>query len=133
MEGVKTLLEFGADPWKEDEQSQNCLHISAYYGYREIIEHILKIPGDVFAYDFEDETAFHLAATEGHVDVLGQLFLHVNQQREGVDILSKRDVDDNSVLHCAVISGSQEAVRMRRRYECNHEIIRFFYECGRRI
>ena len=112
VEGVKTLLEFGADPWKEDEQSQNCLHIAAYYGYREIIEHILKIPGNVFASDFEDETAFHLAATEGHVDVLGQLFLHANQQREGVEILSKRDVDDNSVLHCAVMSGSQEAVRI---------------------
>ena len=112
VEGVKTLLEFGADPWKEDEQSQNCLHIAAYYGYKEIIEHILKIPGNVFACDFEDETAFHLAATEGHVDVLGLLFLHVNHLREGVDILSKRDVDDNSVLHCAVMSGSQDAVRM---------------------
>ena len=112
VEGVSTLLEFGADPWKGDEQSQNCLHIAAYYGYREIVEHILKTSGDVFASDFEDETAFHLAATEGHVDVLGQLFLHINARREGANILSKKDVDDNSVLHCAVMSGSQEAVMM---------------------
>ncbi|KAI6660993.1 Transient receptor potential cation channel [Oopsacas minuta] len=112
VEGVRTLLEFGADPWKEDEQSQNCLHIAAYYGFKEIIELILKIPGNVFASDFEDETAFHLCATEGHVNVLGQLFLHINFRKEGLNILSKRDVDDNSVLHCAVMSGSQEAVRM---------------------
>lgn len=112
VEGVKTLLEFGADPWKVDEQSQNCLHIAAYYGYREIIENILTKSGDVFASDFEDETAFHLCATEGHVDVLGQLFLHINIRKEGKGILSKQDVDDNSVLHCAVMSGSQEAVRM---------------------
>ena len=112
VEGVKILLEFGADPWQIDEQSQNCLHIAAYYGHKEIVELILTTNGEVFACDFEDETAFHLAATEGHVDVLTQLFLHINYRKQGTEILTKRDVDDNCVLHCAVMSGSQEAVKM---------------------
>lgn len=109
--GVSLLLDYSADPWTRNEQNENCLHLAAHNGHKEIIAEILsKSTNDLFAQDFEDETAFHLAARKGYVGVLNKLFQYCTKQNRAT-LLEKTDVDENTVLHCAVISGDYMTVK----------------------
>ena len=64
-EGVKILVEAGADVYAVNEANFTALHGAAFIGENEVIEYLVKQGADINAQQFQGQTAFRLAEGSG--------------------------------------------------------------------
>ena len=91
-----------------DQIENTALHVAAASGSLETVRELLKeaYAADVDQKNWDEQTACHLAATNGHSDVLALLLQH------DPSAIFDRDEDDNTPLHLAALNKHCQAVEM---------------------
>ncbi len=107
VEIVKVLLENGANVELEDSVGKRALHLAAYEGHLEMVEHILKVgKADINSKTSKHgNTAINIAVKKKKLDIFHYL---VNQ---GADV-NRYDNLGNGPLHEATRSGQMEVVKL---------------------
>eukprot|EP00392_Amoebophrya_sp_AT5.2_P008949 g8977.t1 len=70
---VKTLLEIGCDPEREDEKSNRSLHVAAHYGNANTCRLLLHAKAHVNVMNHLGRTPLHFAARAGHPRIFRML------------------------------------------------------------
>jgi ankyrin repeat protein len=76
--------------------------------HRFILACLLKHSPDLSTRSPQGETALHVAARLGLVEITEQLLAH----KKSIDAFSKDDIEGNNVLHLAALNGSERVCRL---------------------
>ncbi|KAL8797279.1 MAG: hypothetical protein Q9195_000432 [Heterodermia aff. obscurata] len=106
LEIVQVLIDRGADPLKADGKGRTALHHSVETGTR-CLEFYLQHNYDTTVTDEEYRTVWHLAALHKNIGALRTL---IHRSDSKVPPLSLQRSSELSLIACASISGSIEAV-----------------------
>ena len=107
VDGVKRLLDRGADPNWRSSKGGTVLMAAAQEGHSKIVDLLLAAGSDVNSTSSSGVTALILAAQNGHLDVVTRLV------RGGADILAK-DSEGGTALALAEESGHAEIAGLLR-------------------
>ena len=103
-EGVKLLLEAGADINAVNEADFTALHGAAFVGLNEVIKHLVKQGANIDAQQYKGQTAFRLAAGSGEfvwvaypgtAELLATLGADTALGIDGETLLRRREADDS--------------------------------------
>lgn len=84
----------------------SAIHLAAHFGKLSIIQLLLSVcPEDVDLMNNEGQTPLHIAASEGHIELIPELL------RNGSNALLQ-DADGRTALHLAVLKGHHDIVRL---------------------
>ncbi|KAJ6016453.1 ankyrin repeat-containing protein [Penicillium herquei] len=84
----------------------SAIHLAAHFGKLSIIHLLLSVcPEDVDLANHEGQTPLHIAASEGHIELIPELL------RSGANALLQ-DADSRTALHLAVLKGHFDIIRM---------------------
>ena len=103
LEITKKILKWKPELAKEvDENGWSPLHCAAYLGNITILKQLLEKSDKSVVYlrikDGNNKTALHIAASQGHMDVVKELVLH------SPDCCEQVDDDGNNALHLVMKS-----------------------------
>ncbi|KAJ5642151.1 hypothetical protein N7490_006151 [Penicillium lividum] len=103
----------------------SAIHLAAYFGKFSIIRLLLSTcPEDVDLLNHEAQTPLHIAAAEGHFEVIPELL------RAGANTLIQ-DVNGRTALHLAVSKGHFDVARLLLDSTQGHSIIHMADSAGR--
>ncbi|XP_052183080.1 ankyrin repeat-containing protein BDA1-like [Diospyros lotus] len=102
LEFVRTLLSKNPDlAGVLDLRRWSALHLAAAKGHRSVVKELVQANPDMCtALDADGRNPLHLATIKGDIDVLIEFF--EAQPHRIPELLSTRDVNDDTVLHLAV-------------------------------
>ncbi|KAJ5281824.1 hypothetical protein N7478_007196 [Penicillium angulare] len=84
----------------------SAIHLAAHFGKLSIIHLLLSVcPEDVDLLNHEGQTPLHIAASEGHIELIPELL------RAGSNALMQ-DAEGRTALHLAVLKGHSDVVRL---------------------
>jgi ankyrin repeat protein len=105
VEGIRMLLERGADPTAQDKDGKTPLHSASQRGNVEGIRMLLEKGADPTAQDKDGKTPLHFASQEGNVEGIRMLL------ERGADPTAQ-DKDGKTPLHFASERENVEGIRM---------------------
>ncbi|KAM3268567.1 hypothetical protein P3S67_031508 [Capsicum chacoense] len=110
-----------ADHLKRDEengyqvtpQGNTVLHVASLYGHSHFVAEVLKItPALLCCQNKKNETALHIAANEGHTEVVRVLLASVEDHNTKEKLTRMTDASGDSALHKAVRSQHLDVVKL---------------------
>ena len=105
VEGIRRLVEAGADVNAQDQGGTTPLHSVAHKGHMDVMKVLVELGADVNALNRDGATPLHCAAHQGHMDAVSVLV------EEGADAHAQNQ-NGATPLHLAAYMGHVEAVEM---------------------
>ncbi|KAI9766850.1 MAG: hypothetical protein M1839_004755 [Geoglossum umbratile] len=111
QEGFREVLELlmseGADIERVGPGGDTALLMTCYFGHSACLGSLLKAGVRIDSRDDRKQTAFHLAASRGHLAILKGLF----ENRPDPELINSGDDGGNTPLHCAIWNGNEAESR----------------------
>jgi len=107
IEYLKTLLEDGLDPNRQDEHKMSALHYAARYGHDEGIDVLLKHGADINIRNTENWTPLHVAIRQCCIEGVDKLL------ECGADVNEAGGPDNDSPIHIALRLPAEEEIMKR--------------------
>ncbi|KAM3345524.1 hypothetical protein P3S68_025233 [Capsicum galapagoense] len=110
-----------ADHLKRDEENgyqvtpkgNTVLHVTALYGHSHFAAEVLKItPAMLCCQNKKNETALHIAANEGHTEVVRVLLARIEDHNIKEKLMRMADAGGDTALHKAVRSQHLDVVKL---------------------
>ncbi|KAM3268597.1 hypothetical protein P3S67_031538 [Capsicum chacoense] len=99
------------NPYQVTPSGNTILHMAAHYGHSHFVAEVLKISPALLCHrNKKNETALHVAANEGHIEVVHSLFSMEEHHKE--TLMSITDENGDTALHKAVRSRHQNVARL---------------------
>ncbi|PHT49041.1 hypothetical protein CQW23_13249 [Capsicum baccatum] len=90
------------------------LHVAAHYGHSHFVAEVLKITPALLCHpNKKNESALHIAANEGHIEVV-HLLLSIDEHYKET-LMRMTDENGDTALHKAVRSRHQDVARLGER------------------
>lgn len=100
------LMDAKADVQKRNNDEKTPLHLASYFGQNDVVDNIIAIkPSTINDFDQKGNSALHLAAMNGHFDVITYLL------KCGA-LVNDKNIESMTALDCAAENGMTEAAKV---------------------
>ncbi|KAM3268280.1 hypothetical protein P3S67_031221 [Capsicum chacoense] len=99
--------------YQDTPKGNTVLHVSALYGHSRFAEEVLKItPALLCCQNKKNETALHIAANEGHTEVVCVILACVEDHNTKEKPMRMTDASGDTALHKAMRSQNLDVVKL---------------------